>query len=77
MSFKELAELIARYVWPLLIVWNGYIFTVTQEQKEEMFQFRLHVAENYTGKKDLKEMFDQFEDRFDQRFEDFLKTLKP
>jgi len=76
MTFKEFLELVARFVWPVVLIASGFLFQSTQANKENLYEFRLYVAENYTSKEDLQTMFSQLETNIDKRLETLIKTLK-
>lgn len=67
--------LFARYIWPPLLAWNVYLHRVGQKNKEAVAEMRLHIAENYSGKRDLEKMFGDFEQRIDRRIDQLVKTL--
>jgi hypothetical protein len=64
----QIAELVVKYVWPLILGWNIFLFDGVRSQQLEHLQYRLFVSEHYTSKADLKNMFDGFEKRFDEKF---------
>jgi hypothetical protein len=64
----EIAELIARYLWPMVLGWNIFLFKGVRAQEQAHAEYKLYVAQNYTSKTDLKDMFDGFERRFDEKF---------
>jgi hypothetical protein len=69
----QIAELIVKYVWPLILGWNIFLFNGVRAQELAHIEYRLFVAENYTSKADLKNMFDGFEKRFDEKFSMVVK----
>jgi hypothetical protein len=69
----QIVELIAKYVWPLVLGWNIFLFNGVRAQELAHIEYRLFVAENYTSKADLKNMFDGFEKRFDEKFSMVVK----
>lgn len=75
MTFSEAVDYFLRYLWPLLLAWNVYLYRRTQANKDDLFGFRLHVAENYTSKEDLKEMLSALEERIDKRLNQFIVTI--
>ena len=68
-------DTLIRIIVPFLIGWNVYLFSQGQKNKEELNQFRLHVAENYTIKADLQKMVDDLEDRLEKQLNTFFKTI--
>ena len=73
---SETFEFIARYVWPAVLAWNVYLFRCLDsirsrksDEKLALVEFKLFVAENYTSKQDLQEIFSRFEQRFMERLE--------
>ena len=75
MNLKEFLDLVARYVWPLLLSVLVVLFTQMQDLNHNQYELRLHVAENYTSKQDLKEMLAALEERMDKRLGQLLATL--
>lgn len=75
MNLKEFLDLVARYVWPLLLSVLVVLFTQMQDLNRNQYELRLHVAENYTSKQDLKEMLAALEERMDKRLGQLLATL--
>ncbi|VVS91069.1 hypothetical protein [Desulfoluna spongiiphila] len=84
LSFRDLVDLGARYVWPLIVCWNVFTYTQTIEAKKEIFntqlkmsQLELKIAREYTSKADIEKMFadfsarfSDFETRFDKRLDE-------
>ncbi|VVS90784.1 hypothetical protein [Desulfoluna spongiiphila] len=69
-------EFIARYLWPAVLAWNVYLFRSQDalrvhqsDEKLALVEFKLFVAENYTSKQDLQDIFSRFEQRFMERLE--------
>lgn len=82
MELMDALILFARFVWPPLLAWNVYLHREIQKSRSEIQSgkdavaaLRLHVAEHYTGKKDLEKMFSDFEQRIDRRIDQLVKTL--
>lgn len=76
MNFLEGLEFFARFLWPVLLAWNVYLFRRTSENRDDLNAFRLHVAEKYTCKADIQKMFDDLEERLDQRLNQFVMTIR-
>ncbi len=74
-SIMQIAELIARYIWPLILGWNIFLFNGFRAQELALVEYRLFVSENYTSKADLKNMFDGFETRFDEKISMVVKLV--
>lgn len=73
---SETFEFLARYVWPAVLAWNVYLFRCLDsirfresDEKLALVEFKLFVAENYTSKQDLQDIFSRFEQRFMERLE--------
>lgn len=66
---NETLDFVARYVWPLVVMWNVYLFRT-------LTNLRLKIAEEYTSKQDLQKMFTDFESRLAERFTLFEKIIK-
>jgi hypothetical protein len=64
----EILELIARYAWPPVLAWNIYLFGKINAQEKARSECQLFCARNYISKADLKEVFEAFEKRFDEKF---------
>ena len=75
MSLKDFLDVMARFVWPVLCGILAFLFVQMQDFNAGLYEFRLHVAENYTSKQDLKEMLSALEGRMDKRFSQLLTTL--
>ena len=56
-TFADALEFFARYVWPLLLAWNVYLYRQIQANKAELFEFKLSVIRDYTAKRDLDRIF--------------------
>lgn len=76
MNLKDFLEITARFVWPVALLVCGALYGATESNKENLYEFKLYVAENYTSKEDLQTMFSQLEDNIDKRLETLIKTLK-
>jgi len=76
MTFMEAAEFFARFVWPLVLAWNVFLYRSLNKNKDDMYEFRLHVAENYASKKDLEKLFSDFETRFNKQIEQLNSALQ-
>lgn len=75
MEFVDALEFFARFVWPLLLAWNIYLFKQNQGTRDHLLKFQLHVAENYIAKADLEKMMGGFEKRFDKRFDQLFQLI--
>ncbi|MEZ6853129.1 hypothetical protein [Halodesulfovibrio aestuarii] len=75
MDAAEIFEWIARYVWPFVLMWNVYLFQYAQTSRNQLQEFKLYVARNYTSKQDLEKMLAGFEDRFEKRFEQLFQLI--
>ncbi|GFM37732.1 hypothetical protein [Desulfovibrio psychrotolerans] len=82
MDISDAFVFFARFIWPPLLAWNIYLHREIQKSnadiqkgKDAIGALRLHVAENYAGKKDLEKMFSDFEQRIDKRIDQLVKTL--
>ena len=69
----DIIELIARYIWPLVLGWNIYLFGRIHAQEKAHAECKLFCARSYISKADLKDMFDSFEKRMDEKFDMVLK----
>jgi len=72
----DIIEIIAQYVWPLVLGWNVYLFGRIHTQEKAHAECRLFCARNYTSKEDLERMFDGFEKRFDEKFLMVVKLIE-
>lgn len=72
----EALELFARYVWPMILAWNIFLFKGQQDARKEIQAYKLYVAQNYTSKADLQNMFTDFEKRFNEKLEMFFSLAK-
>ncbi|MGB3222526.1 MAG: hypothetical protein WBB23_06975 [Desulforhopalus sp.] len=72
----DIIELIARYIWPLVLGWNIYLFGRIHAQEKAHAECRLFCARNYTSKTDLERMFNGFEKRFDEKFSMVVKLVE-
>lgn len=75
MSWREVLELFARYLWPVLLAWNIHVYSLVQTNREEHQGFRLYVAQTYIAKADLEKMLGGFEKRFDKRFDQLFELI--
>ena len=71
----DIVDTLIRIAVPLIIGWNVYLFRQTQKNKDDLHEFRLHVAENYIIKEDLKEMLNSLESRLEKQLRNFLTTV--
>ncbi len=76
MNFKEFVELVAKFMWPIILGAYMALYSQVQDTKAELYALRLHVAEAYTTKADLEKMFADFEGRIDKRLDQFVQVLK-
>ncbi len=76
MTFKELVEMMAKFMWPVLMGVFVGLYSQVQQNRADMYDLRLHVAESYTTKADLEKMFADFEARIDKRLDQFVQVLK-
>jgi hypothetical protein len=74
-EFQIALDFFARYIWPLLLAWNVYLWRCTQRNWRDLYCFRLHVAENFAAKRDLEKLLTDFEARIDKRFDQLISTL--
>lgn len=72
----EKLEMFARYIWPLILVWNIFLFQNQLETRQEIQAYKLYVAQSYTSKADLQNMFTDFEKRFNEKLEIFFTITK-
>lgn len=68
----EAAEFFARYLWPLLLGWNLFLYNSSNKNKEALNAFQLEVAKDYASKKDLEKLFSDFEARFNKQIEQLI-----
>ena len=76
MTLKNFMEITARFIWPLALLVSATLYGATESNKENLYEFRLYVAEHYTSKEDLQTMFSQLETNIDKRLETLVNTLK-
>ena len=77
MTVSEAREMFLKYLWPVLLAWNIFLYQQIQASNSVMYEFRLEVARNYTSKRDLEKLFDDFERRMDKRLEQIFTICKP
>ena len=77
LSFRDLVEMGTRYIWPLIVCWNVYMFQQIVSLKNDNFDLRLTMAQEYSSKADIEKMFadfgarfSDFETRFDKRLDE-------
>lgn len=76
MTFIEVIEFLARFVWPPVLAWNIYLFRYSRAQEKALDAYKLYVAENYLSKADLVTMFTGFETRMEKRLVEKFEMLK-
>ena len=77
MTIAEALTIFARYVWPALLAWNIYLYRQIQANRRDMYEYRISMARDYTSKRDLEKMFDDFERRMDKRLEQIIAICNP
>ncbi|WP_300674083.1 hypothetical protein [Desulfoluna sp.] len=83
LSFRDLIDLGARYIWPLIVCWNVYMFQQIVSLKNDNFDLRLTMAQEYSSKADIEKMFtdfgarfSDFETRFDKRLDERFSVFE-
>jgi hypothetical protein len=76
MDFMEAAEFFARFVWPLVLAWNIFLYRSSNKNKEALNAFQLEVAKDYASKKDLEKLFSDFETRFNKQIEQLISLQR-
>lgn len=76
MSILDALEFFARFLWPVLLAWNVYLYRQIQTNNRALFEFRLAVARDYMSKRDLEKMFDDWERRIDIRLKEYIQFAK-
>ena len=71
-----LIDFMIRITVPFLVTWNVFLFGQSQRNKDSLHQFQLHVAEHYTGKKDMEKMLERLEERLEKQLNNFFKTIR-
>jgi hypothetical protein len=69
MSLADVLIFFGRYLWPLLLAWNIYLYRQIQSNQRSTFEDRLAMARDYASKRDLEKMFEAMESRIDTRLE--------
>ena len=73
---RALIDTLIRIAVPFLITWNIFLFNKSQTNQEELHNFELYVAQNYTSKADLEKMIDDMEGRLEKQLNAFVKTMQ-
>ncbi len=71
MSEEHLLKLMLGVVWPLVLIWNGYLHNCINASREDMQDIRLDVAKNYISADEMDKFIDRMEKRFDRLDEKF------
>ena len=77
MTVTEALTIFARYIWPVMLAWNIYLYRQIQANRRDMYEYRIAMARDYTSKRDFEKMFDDFERRLDKRLEQIVAICKP
>lgn len=77
MTFAEALSFFGRYIWPVLLAWNVYLYRQIQATNRATYEYRLAMAKDYASKRDLEKMFDDFEKRLEKRLDQFVSLCNP
>lgn len=77
MTIADALTFFARYVWPVMLAWNIYLWRQIQANQRDMYEYRLAMTKDYASKRDLEKMFADFEHRLDKRLEQIVTICGP